>query len=122
MSIVDRDYSFSIDDFNKPKVYTNKEATSTRLMQLIMMEPGDDPLHPEMGVGIKSYRYSIEDVSVLEERIKDQIDTYLPFYQNVSVKGVVQPNKVVNLEITMDDVVYVYESDQSPKPILLNNI
>ena len=88
---------------------------------LIMMEPGDDPLHPDMGIGIKTFRYSLT-LDQLAKRIEDQIATYLPFYQNVSVSIVRTQDKLCNIEIALGDTKYVYDSGSSSKPILLEDI
>jgi hypothetical protein len=91
-------------------------------MQLIMMEPGDDPLHPDMGVGIKTYRYSVNTLNELKKRVEDQINTYLPMYQSVNVAILRTPDKVVNIEINLGDITYVYDSASMSKPITLDDI
>ena len=122
MGIVDREYSFGIDRFNNPNVINGKDAIGTRLMELMMMEPGDDPLHPDMGVGIQSYRYSINNTEPLRKRIEEQIATYLPFYQGVTVTLIITPDKICNVEIVIEDTTYVYDSGTSSKPIKLSDI
>lgn len=122
MSIKDREYTFSVDKYKNPNVVTDVNAKALRLMELIMMEPGDDPLHPDMGVGIKSYRYSFTEIDVLEKRIADQIRTYLPFYQNIEVTGTMNKDKTINVTIKLDGVAYVYDSATSSKPITLSDI
>ena len=122
MSIKDREYTFSVDKYKNPNVVTDINAKALRLMELIMMEPGDDPLHPDMGVGIKSYRYSFTEIDVLEKRIADQIRTYLPFYQNIEVTGTMNKDKTINVTIKLDGVAYVYDSATSSKPITLSDI
>ena len=122
MSIKDREYSFGVDSFNKPVVVEGKDAIGMRLMQLIMMEPGDDPLHPDMGVGIKTYRYSVNTLNDLKKRVEDHISTYLPIYQNVNVAILRTPDKVINIEINLGEVTYVYDSNNTSKPITLDDI
>lgn len=122
MSIKNREYTFSVDSFNKPIVVTGNDAIGTKLMQLIMMEPGDDPLHPDMGVGIKTYRYSVNTLNDLKRRVEDQIATYLPMYQSVNVAILRTPDKVVNIEINLGDITYVYDSASMSKPITLDDI
>lgn len=121
MSIQNKEYTFGVNSFNKPNVVEGKDAIASRLMTLIMMEPGDDPLHPDMGVGIKTYRYSLS-IDGLAKRIEEQILTYLPFYQDVNVSIVRTPDKVCNVEIALGDTRYVYDSGSSSKPIVLEDI
>ena len=54
-----KDFLFSTDNFNQPKVVVEgKEAISTLLESLILLEPGTNPVRPEMGVELVSrYRY-----------------------------------------------------------------
>ena len=91
-------------------------------MELIMMEPGDDPLHPDMGVGLKTFRFGINNLDKLKERVESQIATYLPFYQNVNVTLIQTPDKICNIEIILGDTTYIYDSSSSTKPIKLNDL
>ena len=122
MSIKNREYSFGVDKFNKPVVLKDKEAIGTRLMELIMMEPGDDPLHPDMGVGLRTFRYGINNLEDLRTRVQKQIETYLPFYQNADVAIIRTPDKIVNIEISLGGIKYVYDSNNTSKPITLEDL
>ena len=122
MSIKNREYSFGVDKFNKPTVLKDKEAIGTRLMELIMMEPGDDPLHPDMGVGLRTFRYGVNNLEDLRSRVQKQIETYLPFYQNADVAIIRTPDKVVNIEISLGSMKYIYDSNNTSKPITLDDL
>ena len=122
MGIKNRDYCCTINKFNTPTVIEGKDAIASRLMTLFMMEPGDDPLHPDMGVGIKTFRYGINNLDQLKNRVETQIATYLPFYQNVNVARIRTPDKVCNIEITIGNTLYVYDSNDVSKPIRLEDI
>ena len=122
MAIVNKEYAFGVDNFKKPGVVLGQSAIGVRLMELITMEPGDDPLHPDMGVGIKSFRFGLDNLDELEQRIEDQINTFLPFYQDVDVALVVTPDKVCNIEVKIGDTVFVYDSANAVKPIKLDDI
>ena len=122
MSIKNREYSFGVDKFNKPTVLKDKEAVGTRLMELIMMEPGDDPLHPDMGVGLRTFRYGVKNLEELRARVEKQIETYLPFYQNADVAIIRTPDKVVNIEISLGGMKYIYDSNNTSKPITLEDL
>lgn len=122
MSIKNKEYTFSINKFKKPTAVKGDTAIGTRLMELIMMEPGDDPLHPDMGVGLKTYRYGVNTLDKLRDRVESQIATYLPFYQNVNVALISTPDKVCNIEITIGDTKFIYDSNEVTKPIKLEDI
>lgn len=122
MSIKNREYSFGVDKFNKPTVLKDKEAIGIRLMELIMMEPGDDPLHPDMGVGLRTFRYGVNNLEDLRSRVQKQIETYLPFYQNADVAIIRTPDKVVNIEISLGGMKYIYDSNNTSKPITLDDL
>lgn len=122
MAIKQREYLLTTDKFKEPSQLTGKNAVGLLLMRLIMMEPGTDPLHPDMGVGIWRYRYTMDKKEELRNRIEKQIYTYLPYFSDADVTLVYCPDKTVNIEITMDNVTYVYESATSPKPITLEEI
>lgn len=122
MSIKNKEYSFGVDKFNKPIVLKDKKAIGTRLMELIMMEPGDDPLHPDMGVGLRTFRYGVHNLEELRARVQKQIETYLPFYQNADIAIIRTPDKVINIEISLGGMKYIYDSNNTSKPITLEDL
>lgn len=122
MAVKQRVYLLSINEFKEPVKIEGKAAIGLLLVQLIVLEPGSDPLHPDMGVGIKRYRYGINNIDSLRKEVEYQIETYLPNFQNATVNIVVTKEKICNIEITIDDIVYVYESDKSDAPITLLDI
>lgn len=122
MAIRQREYLFSINEFNKPDKVEGKNAIALLLVRLIMMDPGSDPLHPTMGVGIRKYRYGLDNTEELRSVVQYQVETFLPCYQNATVAIIVTPDKVCNIEITINDTTYVYDSATAPIPITLNEI
>jgi hypothetical protein len=117
----EREYLFSVDNFNKPIVYTGKKAIGLLLTRLILLKPGSDPLHPEMGVGIENYRYAMGKIEELRDRIKTQIQTYLPDFQSADVTLVATPDHLLNIEITINDTIYVYDSTEAPVAITIDS-
>ena len=122
MAIKQREYLFSVNEFNEPAVLTGKSAIGLMLVRLIMLDPGSNPLHPTMGVGIRKYRYGINNTEELRKKVQEQIETFLPCYQNATVAIIVTPDKVCNIEIAINDIVYVYDSSIAPIPITLSDI
>lgn len=122
MAIKQKEYLFSVNEFNEPTVLTGKAAIATLLVRLIMMDPGSDPLHPTMGVGIKNYRFGYNNIENFRKTVEDQIKIFLPMYQNATVAIINTPDKVCNIEITINDVVYVYDSSTAPIPIKLSDL
>ena len=90
------------------------------LLRLILLNPGSDPLHPDMGVGIINYRYAMGRLEELRERVVQQIATFLPCFQAANVEITITPNKLCNILITVDDVVYTYDSAEAPIPISID--
>lgn len=120
--IKNREYISSIDRYNKPVVLEDQQSIGYRLMELIMMNPGDNPLHPEMGVGLRDYRYGINTITDLEQRIYDQIDTYLPMYRIANVALFLSPEKILSVEIVIGDTTYVYDTNDTGNPVRLDDI
>ena len=57
-------------------------------MNLLMTNPGEWPMNPEIGIGLRNYLFelsSTDPFSDLEERISDQLDRFLPKIQLVEV-------------------------------------
>lgn len=122
MAIMHCEYLFSINERNEPRVLKDTEAIGMYLIELITRNPGSDPLHPEMGVGIEKYRYGLENLEDLRSNIEDQINTYLPMYAGADVSLIETPDHTINIEIAIDDVIYVYDSNSAPIPITLNTM
>ena len=121
MALKRKEYLLTVDQYNKPFTVTDKEAIALNLVRLILLNPGSDPLHPEMGVGLKAYRYSVS-LSDLSKRIEEQIETYLPQYTDATVNIIRTPDKVANIEITIDDTIYIYDSANMPVSIDLEQV
>ena len=117
-----KEYLLSVNNFNEPAALEGKQAIGLLLVRLILMEPGTDPLHPDMGVGIRQYRYAIGKLEQLRKSVENQINTYLPEFANASVSIITCPDKTCNIEIAIDDTVYIYESATAPVPISLEDI
>lgn len=118
-----KEFSFSVDDFQNPKVYKDSEAMCTLLVRLLLLEPGTIQSHPEAGVGLMSkYAYSIEDdVSGLKTDFQKQIETYLPDFQGVTV-NVKLKNKVLYIGVEIDGTIYGIYYDENTSSITTNYI
>ena len=122
MAIKQREYLFSTNEFNEPTKLEGKASIGLLLARLIMMDPGSDPLHPTMGVGIRRYRHGFNNGDELRRNVQNQIETFLPCYQNASVAIIITPDKLCNIEITINDVIYTYDSQSAPIPISLSDV
>lgn len=122
MALQQREYLLTTNKYKEPSVVEGKQAIGMLLLRLIIMNPGTDPLHPDMGVGIINYRYTMDIMSELKKKITKQIQTYLPQFSDSIVSLVWAPDHTLNVEITTNDVTYVYESGNSPNPITLSDI
>lgn len=122
MAVKAKEYMLSIDNLSRPKVLTNQEAIAQLLIRILLLNPGSDPLHPDMGVGLRDFRFCIGRVQELEDRIKNQIRTYLTEFAFSEVKIVeITTEKICNIEITVGDTVYIYDSNAMPVTITLED-
>lgn len=122
MAVQEREYVFSVDEFNKPVVYTGEKAIALLLVRLILLNPGSDPLHPDKGVGIANYRYTMNTLPELKARIKSQIETYMKDYTSAVVNLVMTPDHKLNIEITINGTTYVYDSTNAPVSVTLDEL
>lgn len=114
-----REPCLSIDEFNKPLILRGKDAISTLLIHLILLEPGTYSNKPGMGVGLVSrYRYNDEQsLEKLKTDIKNQVDAYIPEFDAVDVNvymdrhnsNKTKGNEII-IEIVIDDTLYKYET------------
>ena len=102
-----KEHLLTIDRYNKLAVFSDNVAINVLICTLLLLEPGSDPLHPEKGVGIRSrFRMSTEDnLSSLEDEIKEQILTYIPGYNPVDCE-VSTYNGDFRISIKLDDTLF----------------
>ena len=120
--IKEREYLMSVNKINEPVVERKQRAIALLLLRLILLDPGSDPLHPNMGVGISKYRFSVNTLEELRSRISDQISTYLPDFLASEINIVINSDRTCNVEITIDDTIYTYDSKTAPVPITLTDM
>lgn len=108
-----REYLLTVDEFSNPQVVEGKSAVALLLSRLILLEPGSDPLHPDMGVGIRKYRFNSnkDNLQTLQTAIEKQVNTYLPTFQGSEVQLIMNNDKTMNINITVGDTTYVYSSE-----------
>lgn len=117
MAFKTREYLLSVDSFKKPEVLTGQQAVCMMLLHLIVLDPGSDPLHPDMGVGIRNYRYAFGRLDELKQRVHNQIMQYLPIYSDAIVNIEITDTKLCNITIDIDGDTYVYDSSEVEYPI-----
>lgn len=112
-TVKQREYLLSVDEFSNPQVVEGKSAIALLLSRLILLEPGSDPLHPDMGVGLRKYRFNSnkDNLQTLQSAIEKQVDTYLPSFQGSEVQLILNDDKTMNINITVGDTTYVYSSE-----------
>ena len=108
-----REYLLTVDEFSNPQVVEGKSAIALLLSRLILLEPGSDPLHPGMGVGIRKYRFNSDKniLNTIKDDIEKQVNTYLPSFQGSEVQLSLTDEKTLNINITVGDTTYVYSSE-----------
>jgi len=119
MSVVTlREYTLSLNEFNRPKVLEDQDATCVKLVELILLEKGTFPTRPDMGIGIVSrYRYSSsEDLEQLKADIEEQMTTYLPELIATEV-AISESDKAVKIAIVVDEIVYNLTFDKETKTL-----
>lgn len=118
-----RESTMSINSFNEPLDYKNRDSIAFLLLRLLLLEPGTNNTHPEMGVGIVSkYRFSMEDdLDELKVHIKNQIATYLPelIIQTVDL---VLDNKVLYITIEINEEYYYFELDEETQILSIGQL
>lgn len=108
-----KEYFISLDKFNRPAEVTGEKAEAVLLARLILMNPGSNPLHPAMGIGIKQrYRFSMDKLPELKKEITEQMSQYLPdFADDLSINIILTPDKILNIEIMTATTVYTLTMD-----------
>lgn len=104
------EYLFSTNEFNKPSSVSGAKQIAVDLIRLLLLDPGDDRLHPNMGVGLLS-RYAFctdDDLSSLNTDIQKQVITYLPSASGTAVDCTLTDGKL-NVSVTIDNAQFNFE-------------
>lgn len=122
-----KEYLLSTNEYREPKVVDGSEAYGILLARLLLLEPGTNPLHPGMGVGLgPKYRFISEnDMPMLQTLIQEQVNTYLPSEFLTTTKAYLElkPNsKYLQITIIADDTKYVFDTEDSSTPIELSDL
>ena len=119
-----REAVLALNEFNTPKMLKDLEVVNTKIIRLMLYEPGTSPDQPEKGFGLRSkWRLSKEtDLPNMEIELKRQIATYLPKLQGVRIK-MEMINKILHIAIEADKALFEYSFDGNElKPRTLDNI
>ena len=122
-----KEYLLSTNEYKEPKVAEGSDAYGILLTRLLLLEPGTNPLHPGMGVGLgPKYRFISEnDMPMLQTLIQEQVNTYLPSEFLTTTKAYLElkPNsKYLQITIIADDTKYVFDTEDSSTPIELSDL
>lgn len=122
-----KEYLLSTNEFLEPKVVEGSDAYGILLTRLLLLQPGTNPIHPGMGVGLgPKYRFiSEDDMATLQSIIQEQVNTYLPsnFMNVVKAYVEIKPNsKYLQITIFADDTKYVFDTEDSNTPIELSDL
>lgn len=88
---------------------TNKVALAQTIQNLFFFKPGNFPNQPLLGIGIEDYLFEMsnqETLSILENRIKDQITMFIP--TNYGINFIIETKKngkytYLGITFTLDD-------------------
>lgn len=102
------EYFLGTNEFNRPSIWTDVDATYVLLIRLILLEPGTYPNHPRMGVGLVSrYRYAkADELNNLKNDIQNQIATYLPQFSSIDVELTLTNTKDLYIQIIINGIAY----------------
>lgn len=122
-----KEYLLSTNVYLEPEIAKDADAYAILLVRLLLLEPGTNPLHPDMGVGIgPKYRFILDsDIPLLQSRIQSQISTYMPEkFKEAAIVTITlnAESKYLSIIIEAYGVRYVYDTENSDTPIELSNL
>ena len=121
-----KEYLLTTNEFMVPDSGKGSDAYGLLLLRLLLLQPGQNALHPGMGVGLgPKYRFITEDnMNMLQDRVQEQIDTYLSqdFTVKTTVYMEIKPSHYLKIIITANDTDYIYDTEDSDTPIELSDL
>lgn len=122
-----KEYLLTTNEYKEPKVVEGSDAYGILLARLLLLQPGTNPLHPGMGVGLgPKYRFISEsDMDALQTLIQEQVNTYLPSDFMTTTRAYIElkpKSKYLQITIIADDTKYIYDTENSDTPIELSDL
>ena len=79
-------------------ITSQKESIQRDFQYLLLTNPGEWPMNPDLGIGVRRYlfeTYDSPELAKIEERIRSQLSKYLPFpfIQFISAKFIATPEQ-----------------------------
>ncbi len=79
-------------------ITSHKESIQRDFQYLLLTNPGEWPMNPDLGIGVRRYlfeSYDSPELGKIEERIRSQLSKYLPFpyIQFISAKFISTPDQ-----------------------------
>lgn len=120
------EYFLSVNNYLTPTEVKDEQAIYVLLVRIIIMDPGESDINPDMGVGIYTkWRYcNAEKIPELEAEITNQVCTYLPRLSGCQV-SISLDSENVNLyiiNIKISDILYTFKIDTLNKTVNLVNL
>ena len=97
------EFPLKYDDTYAP-ITDMEESLQKNFENLLMTNPGEWPMNPDIGIGLKSYlfeNYGSPELSKLKERVQKQLDRYLPSIRLISLEFVAGPEQQQESSITI---------------------
>lgn len=85
-------------------ILSKEESLRQDFKFLILTEPGEWPMNPDLGVGLRRYlfeNYSADSLRGVEARIHDQLQKYLPRVRLISATFNSDPDQVDTSKISL---------------------
>ena len=113
-----KEHVFSLNDFNMPKVYDEKDANYILIIRLLLLDPGKYQSHPTMGIGLRTrYRFDGNKndniLRLLQADIKEQMSKFLPQISYRNIELTLDNSNRLGIIIESDSGAYVigYDSE-----------
>lgn len=100
------DFPLKYDDIYGPyaPITDMEESLQKNFENLLVTNPGEWPMNPDIGIGLKSYlfeNYGSPELSKLKERVQMQLDRYLPSIRLISLEFAAGPEQQQESSITI---------------------
>lgn len=94
--------------FGMPRVLSDGDADYMHIVYLLLLEPGTFQSHPNMGVGIRRYRFINDDdiLDTIQTNIRKQMEAYLPSIDVSTVTLSIMEDKTLGIAINTENGIY----------------
>jgi hypothetical protein len=126
---IGKEVVFGLDNFQQPKMLSDKETIAQNILNLLFMRPGNLPSLPHIGINIKQYLYKLDsgiDPEEIKDKIYNQCSAVIPYIVLGDIRLFIAEQNGTSMLLLVipiegsDAIIYGFQKESSTGGVLFN--